>query len=78
MVDEFDNWIFDESRNVGDAEIIRTPYGYHIMYFVGEGYDVWEYKALDMLKDELYSNNTDELVKKYPLTFNEDAIKQIP
>lgn len=78
MVDEFDNWIFDESRNVGDAEIIRTPYGYHIMYFVGEGYDVWEYKALDMLKDELYSNNTDELVKKYPITFNEDAIKQIP
>ena len=36
------------------------------------------YKALDMLKDELYSNNTDELVKKYPITFNEDAIKQIP
>ncbi len=35
MVDSFDNWIFDESRNVGDVEIIESDYGYHIMYFVG-------------------------------------------
>ncbi len=35
MVDSFDNWIFDESRKVGDVEIIESDYGYHIMYFVG-------------------------------------------
>ncbi len=34
MVDEFDAWIFDESRAEGDVEIVETDYGYHIIYFV--------------------------------------------
>lgn len=35
MVDEFDAWIFDEARKPGDVEIIKTQFGFHIMYFVG-------------------------------------------
>lgn len=34
MVESFDKWCFDSSRNPGDHEIIETEYGYHIMYFV--------------------------------------------
>ena len=34
MVAEFDEWIFDASRKEGDTEIIKTQYGYHVMYFV--------------------------------------------
>ena len=42
MVTEFDEWCFDTSRQPGDHEIVRTSYGYHIMYFVGEGdYVYW-------------------------------------
>lgn len=37
MVAEFENWCFDSARQPGDHDIIRTDYGYHIMYFVGEG-----------------------------------------
>lgn len=32
-VEPFLNWSFDESRKVGDVEIVETTYGYHIMYF---------------------------------------------
>ena len=35
MVENFNNWIFDTARQVGDTEIIETEYGYHIMYYVG-------------------------------------------
>ena len=35
MVTEFNNWIFDDARKAGDVEIVKTSYGYHIMYFVG-------------------------------------------
>ena len=34
MVEEFENWIFDASRKPGDYGLVKTPYGYHIMYFV--------------------------------------------
>lgn len=32
-VEPFLNWCIDESRKVGDVDIIETEYGYHIMYF---------------------------------------------
>lgn len=34
MVEEFEAWCFDESRQVGDYGIVQTTYGYHVMYFV--------------------------------------------
>lgn len=34
MVAEFDSWIFDAARKTGDTEIVKTDYGYHVMYFV--------------------------------------------
>ncbi len=34
MVEEFENWSTDEKRKYGDTEIVKTKYGYHIMYFV--------------------------------------------
>lgn len=35
MVENFDAWCFDESRQVGDTGIVESSYGYHIMYFCG-------------------------------------------
>lgn len=37
MVEEFDAWCFDPSRQTGDSGIVETQFGYHIMYFVGQG-----------------------------------------
>ncbi len=34
MVEAFDAWIFDESRMPGDHGLVKTEYGYHVMYFV--------------------------------------------
>ena len=34
MSENFDEWIFDESREEGDTGLVKTPYGYHVMYFV--------------------------------------------
>lgn len=35
MVDEFNDWCFS-IRSEGDTEVIKTSYGYHVMYFCGE------------------------------------------
>ena len=36
MVDTFNDWCFDASRQPGDTGIVKTTYGYHVMYFVGK------------------------------------------
>lgn len=41
MVDTFNDWCFDESRQAGDHGIVETPYGAHIMYFVGTSETVY-------------------------------------
>ena len=33
FVPEFLNWCMDENRQVGDVEIVKTQFGYHIMFF---------------------------------------------
>ena len=37
MVRAFNDWCFDPDRQTGDTGIVETSYGYHVMYFVGEG-----------------------------------------
>ena len=34
MVEAFDKWIFDSARTPGETGLVKTPYGYHVMYFV--------------------------------------------
>ncbi len=53
MVDAFDEWIFDTTRVAGDTGLVKTPYGYHVMYFVhrDDAMETWafgeEHKAGD-------------------------------
>ncbi|MBE6943931.1 MAG: hypothetical protein E7453_06680 [Ruminococcaceae bacterium] len=34
MVEEFETWSFDNARKYGDTGLVKTSYGYHIMFFV--------------------------------------------
>lgn len=36
MVTNFNDWVYDSSRKVGDTGIVESNYGYHVMYFVGD------------------------------------------
>ena len=44
MVEAFNDWCFDSSRQVGDYGIVKTQYSYHIMYFCGSQL-LWESQA---------------------------------
>ena len=78
MVEAFDEWIFDEKRQVGDTDIVKTDYGYHIMYFAGEGAKAWEINA----ENAMIAENTDKLCEEYaktwPLTVKVGNIKRLP
>ena len=34
MVEDFNTWCFTEGRKPGDTDIVKTKFGYHVMYFV--------------------------------------------
>lgn len=50
-VEEFLSWSTDMARQEGDTGIIKTEYGYHIMYFVS-GEEYWMYTARNNLLSE--------------------------
>lgn len=74
MVEEFNDWMFDEARKAGDVDIVKTTYGYHIMYYIGEGDIAWKADARDGLLDEKYSAWCEEQGKNYNIEFNDTTI----
>ena len=76
MVTEFNDWCFDEAREIGDTEIVKTSYGYHIMYFSGIGDQYWLTLADNGLRSEDYnewytetSANFNTSVKSFGMSF---------
>ena len=68
MVDTFDAWCFDEARQPGDTGIVKTDYGYHIMYFVSKGEEIfWFETARGDLLSERAADLEDSLREKYPM-----------
>lgn len=68
MVPTFGNWCFDSARKAGDTAIIKTKFGYHIIYFESEGdLKVWEYTAQQALASDDAENDTDTLEKSYKI-----------
>ena len=73
MVPEFEAWSFDETRAAGDTGLVKTTYGWHIMYFM-DSRPVWKAYA----KSALMSQKTQELITQitegYPMTVDYSAI----
>ncbi len=60
-VPEFLDWALD-SHKVGDTGIIKTDYGYHIMYFVGaDKTEKWESDVRAAIANEEFTNYSTEL-----------------
>ena len=72
MVDEFDAWCFDASRQPGDTGIVKTSYGYHIMYFCSTGeHPYWYACAESDYLNQLSADTLQSLVASYAITDNE-------
>ena len=67
MVQAFNDWCFDASRQVGDTGIVKTEYGYHVMYFSGST-SLWQQYVESDYISEKTSALADEVVAKFPLT----------
>ncbi|MDR2590585.1 MAG: peptidyl-prolyl cis-trans isomerase [Oscillospiraceae bacterium] len=65
--EELETWLFDDSRQVGDVELIKTAdHGYHLTMFAGEG-DIFAHLiARDRLRTEAHNDWVENLPKGEP------------
>ena len=67
MVEEFEDWCFDDIRQVGDHGLIKTMFGYHIMYFSGAE-DGWYAQAKADMIDDQAMDLIPAMMEKHPAT----------
>lgn len=74
MVTEFNDWCFNAARKHGDTELVKTSYGYHVMYFVERHEDVWK----DYVKNDWISEKSnamlESVIAEYPMEVSYDKI----
>ncbi|HIT33744.1 MAG TPA: peptidylprolyl isomerase [Candidatus Faecousia intestinigallinarum] len=71
MVEPFEDWCFDESRQTGDYGIVETQYGCHVMYFSGLS---WYNQAKNSLLSEKSNAFMEDVVARYPMEVDYDEI----
>lgn len=69
MTEAFDKWCFDESRKTGDYGLVKTNYGYHIMYFV-QSQPTWVADLTSQLVNERSTELVNGAVEQFPLQRN--------
>lgn len=75
FVKEFKEWYMDESRQVGDYGLVKTEYGYHIMYFSSRHEEEkWVAYARDGVITDYMNGVLKEGTEKYPMDVNYKAI----
>ncbi len=78
MPEEFDLWCFDSERQPGDMEVIRTSYGWHLMYYQGEGEPVWKASVSSALQKKAYDEKYEGIKALYNADTNQNNIDKIP
>lgn len=64
MVSDFENWAIDSSRKYGDVEIVKSSYGYHIMFFIFYC-PQYMYDAENQYITDLINDDADSAAKTY-------------
>lgn len=66
MTENFENWCFEEGRKTGDYGLVKTEFGYHLMFYVNDR-PMWR----DYAENDLVTQRTNDLlagiIEKYPL-----------
>lgn len=72
MVTEFNDWIMDPARKPGDTDLVKTQFGYHVMYFCdSEEIPTEEQNWYTTVQGEMLSSRFDAFYKigeeKFPI-----------
>lgn len=67
-VETFRDWAVDPARKPGDAELVKSEYGWHIMYYVSTDDPAWKLTAISALRNEDYEQLRDQAVQEVEIS----------
>ena len=70
MVTPIDDWLFDPSRKAGDSGIVQSSYGFHLLYYVGQGDAKWKVDVESDMRTDDYNEYYDGVSKDYTVKEN--------
>lgn len=73
FVEEFKDWYLTEGRQAGDYGLIKTDYGYHIMYYSGNE-PLWITACRNGATEEQTAKIVTDATTKYPVTIKYENI----
>ena len=71
IVPDFEKWSIDDSRKYGDTGIVKSDYGYHIMFFINDCPE-YQSKIIAQIKSDRLSN----MIDKAEVKVHDNAIKK--
>ena len=73
FVQEFKDWYLDKDRKVGDTGLVKSVYGYHIMYFSAAETN-WYSECYNALMMEMSEQFVQECMAAWPITMNDRKV----
>ena len=61
------SWAFDQKRKTGDSEILKSTYGYSIVYFIEKGSKEYLVSAEEKLREDIYQDIIDQYLDTHQL-----------
>lgn len=77
LIQPLDDWCFDPAREPGDCEIVRSEFGWHILYFCGKQDAAYE-QTEAALRSEQLRKLAEQAKRDYPMTVSYDKITLEP
>ena len=73
MVESFNDWCFDDIRQPGDYGLVKTEFGYHLMFFV-DSQPIWKESAKNDLISARANEKLSGILEAYPMEAEFDKI----
>ena len=67
-----DAWCLDPARRAGDVAVIQSEYGWHAVYYVSRGEQMWRLSVLNDLTAEKIENRLQALKSRYSVAYNDE------
>lgn len=68
LVEEIEEFLFDAERKIGDYKIIKSTYGYHLVYYKGTNIEKWKIDAESLLITQDFEAETKKICDENGVT----------